>query len=123
MEENRGIEEEFSYGAVLTKKPVKDAKGNTTYQIESVKFDTTRGVKGDVNGDGVANASDATLILMYTAAVGSKAEFTPPLTDELKYADVNEDGTINASDAALILVYSARIGAGNNITWNDVLNK
>ncbi|MBR2744223.1 MAG: DUF4214 domain-containing protein [Clostridia bacterium] len=121
--ENAEKKEEFSYGAVLTKKPVKDAKGNTTYQIESVKFDTTRGVKGDVNGDGVANASDATLILMYTAAVGSKAEFTPPLTDELKYADVNEDGTINASDAALILVYSARIGAGNNITWNDVLNK
>lgn len=56
---------------------------------------------GDVNGDGLVDDSDATLILRYTVG---KAEITDE--DALWAADVNGDGEIDAKDATLILKYS-----------------
>ena len=55
---------------------------------------------GDVNGDGVADKTDAALILQAAANGGT--------TEELKKtADVNADGFVDSSDAVLVLRYSA----------------
>jgi len=56
---------------------------------------------GDINGDMKVTASDARLLLRYTARLER-------LDDEaLKYSDVTKDGKITASDARLILRASA----------------
>ncbi|MBP0973750.1 MAG: leucine-rich repeat protein [Oscillospiraceae bacterium] len=66
---------------------------------------------GDVNGDTVANASDAALVLIAASMFGATG--TSDLTAEQeKAADVNGDSFINASDAAIIKQYAAAIGAG-----------
>ncbi|MCR4644862.1 MAG: dockerin type I repeat-containing protein, partial [Oscillospiraceae bacterium] len=66
---------------------------------------------GDVNGDTVANASDAALVLIAASMLGATG--TNDLTAEQeKAADVNGDSFINASDAAIIKQYAAAIGAG-----------
>ena len=67
---------------------------------------------GDVNGDGVVNASDAAVVLIAAATMGSGEE--SGLTDtQMTAADVNTDGIVNASDAAIILIYAAAVGAGD----------
>ena len=57
--------------------------------------------KGNVNGDGVVDALDASLILQYVA---KKMTFT---ADQIAVGDVNDDGKVTAQDAALILQYVA----------------
>ncbi len=56
----------------------------------------TRKMRGDLNGDGVINAMDATRILL--SLVG-KVKVDPAV------ADINGDGTVNAMDATLILLH------------------
>lgn len=75
-------------------------------------------LKGDVNGDGKVDASDAADILVESALIGAGngGEFTP---EQNIAADVNGDGKIDASDAALILVYAAEVGAGNDVKIED----
>ena len=53
--------------------------------------------KGDVNGDGIVNAADATLILKHTVQLITLD------TEQLDRADVNGDGRVNAADATMIL--------------------
>ncbi len=54
------------------------------------------GIKGDVNGDGAVNATDAALVLDYFK--------NGDATDEiLKIADIDENGALNATDAACII--------------------
>ena len=66
---------------------------------------------GDVNEDGVINASDAARVLVASANMGSGQE--SGLTDRQSIlADYNQDGKVNALDASGILVYSAEQGAG-----------
>ena len=66
---------------------------------------------GDINGDGVVNASDAAQILIAAALIGAGG--TPALAEEqMDAADVNGDSTVNASDAAVVLIYAAAVGAG-----------
>lgn len=55
------------------------------------------GVKGDLNGDGTANAKDALAILKANA---EGKEFTAA---EIAIGDVNGDGAVNAKDALAIL--------------------
>lgn len=84
---------------------VVDKNGNITFDVEvggkyfialgnEVKAPTT--LCGDVNGDGVVNALDASAILK------NVVDNTP--TDK-QSGDVNSDGVENALDAALILKY------------------
>ena len=70
---------------------------------------------GDVNNDGVVNASDAAKVLIAAASLGSGNESGLTAEQEL-IGDVNEDGILNASDAAKILIYAAYIGAGGSGT-------
>ena len=67
---------------------------------------------GDLDNDGIVNASDAAKVLIAAAAMG--AGEASGLTDaQMTAADVNGDGTVNASDAAIILIYAAAVGAGD----------
>lgn len=66
--------------------------------------------RGDVNGDGRTNSSDALLILQYS--VGKITEINS------KYADANHDGRINSSDALIALQIS--VGSYNGELWFDL---
>lgn len=73
---------------------------------------------GDVNGDNVANASDAALILMDCAQFGASgvhlldggSYFVVP-GERLASADYNYDGEVTAADAAAVLIHVAKVGA------------
>ena len=68
-------------------------------------------VLGDVNGDDIVNAADATNILIAAAEIGSGN--APALGEvQLKTADIDGSGVINAADASIALQYAAAIGAG-----------
>ena len=58
-------------------------------------------VKGDVNGDGKANAIDASLVLQHDAGLITFTKL------QEKAGDVNGDGKVNAIDASLILQFDA----------------
>lgn len=69
----------------------------------------------DVNGDGVANASDAAMILQLAAAIGGGGDlpdWAEGHPEKVKMADANHDGVVNASDAAIVQQFAAAVGAG-----------
>lgn len=64
---------------------------------------TAEGLRGDINGDGYADAADAMLCLRAAVKLVE-------LTDDQKaVADVNGDGYIDAGDAIKLLRYDARL--------------
>lgn len=65
--------------------------------------------KGDVNCDGLIDASDASLVLSAYVAIQSGSEHY--VNEDL--SDYNSDGNIDASDASLILRYYSDIQTGN----------
>ncbi len=67
---------------------------------------------GDLNGDRLADARDAAMILAAAAAVGVGMESGLTAAQEAA-ADANGDGVFNAEDAAYILQYGAEVGSGN----------
>ena len=60
---------------------------------------------GDVNGDGIVNAVDASAILTYFAI--TMTDQTPTMKFDKSVADYNNDGIINSIDASAILTYYA----------------
>lgn len=82
------------------------ADGQCTVALGAGKSGTVTIVEfimGDVNGDGVADNTDAAVILRYDAGAID-------LTDgQLKAGDVNGDGEVDNLDAAKILQYDAGI--------------
>ncbi|MCI5794545.1 MAG: GDSL-type esterase/lipase family protein [Ruminococcus sp.] len=60
---------------------------------------------GDVNGDGIVNAVDASAILTYFAIM--MTDQTPTMKFDKSVADYNNDGIINSIDASAILTYYA----------------
>ena len=60
-------------------------------------------VKGDVNGDGLANAADSNLIKAYRAEI---QDLTGPFKEA---ADINQDSSIDAIDSRLLLYHRAEI--------------
>ena len=67
---------------------------------------------GDVNGDGLINAVDASSVLVYYASVSSGEEGGYSYEQE-QAADVNDDGVINAVDASCILAYFAYVSSSD----------
>ncbi len=65
--------------------------------------------KGDVNCDGLIDASDASLVLSAYVAIQSGSEHY--VNEDL--SDYNSDGNIDASDASLILRYYSNIQTSN----------
>ena len=60
-------------------------------------------LKGDVNGDGKVDVTDATLVQMFAA------ELIDLSADRQKAADVTGDGKIDVTDATLIQMYAAEL--------------
>lgn len=81
---------EQAYCALVSYIRVKNGK-TSLYDMSDVK-----NLRYDVNGDGVININDCTLIQKYAASLAE-------LTDEqLKKADCNNDGTVNVIDATTL---------------------
>lgn len=69
------------------------------------------GIKGDADGNGSVDSSDASAVLAYYAATSTGD--TPDMTALQLYCfDFNEDNCIDASDASEILNYYAMISTG-----------
>lgn len=73
---------------------------------------------GDVNGDSLVDAVDATLILSNYAAVSTGQEFTLD-EEQLKRADTNGDGLVDASDSTMVLGYYASVATGSTMTSEE----
>lgn len=84
------------------------------------------GLRGDVNRDGLTNASDAAAMLIYAAEYGANGDAALADNGEdeafAQYlANVNHDEQINASDAAYTLIYAALVGSGSTADWSQIL--
>ncbi len=75
---------------------------------------------GDVDGDTLINAVDASIILTEAANIstGGDSKLT---AEQRSRSDVNADGAYNAMDAALILQYAAYAAAGGTDTFEEFL--
>ncbi len=67
---------------------------------------------GDVNLDGVVDASDAADILIYAAELGSGDVSEEKDAQWIGRADLSNDGNLNADDASQLLQLAAKLGAG-----------
>ena len=67
----------------------------------SINSDNSSVAKGDVNGDGYVDATDASLVARYDAG------YVTLSSTQLSVADVNKDGYVDATDASLIARYDA----------------
>lgn len=77
---------------------------------------------GDITGDGVIDATDASLIL--TSYAESSIDEDDGMTDEQRiFADVNKDYYVDATDASAVLTYYARTSIGYKKTFNEYLNE
>ncbi len=95
--------------------------------VTSNKVDVYIGVKGDANLDGLANATDAALVLQYAAEYGANGKASIAEDADLEnfvyfLADVDAESKthaveLNASDAAAILRYAAIYGANGKCDW------
>ena len=79
---------------------------------------------GDVNGDGIIDAVDASNVLRYYAIISTDQEggFTD---DQKAAADVNKDGEVNAVDSSNILAYYAYASISDAAikTMEEFINK
>ncbi len=93
---------------------------NSTAQAYAEKYERkfvslgeapTKDMLGDVNGDGMVDSSDASLVLTEYAllSTGGNGNFSESVK---KLADLDKDGTIDSSDASLILAYYAAMSTG-----------
>lgn len=73
---------------------------------------------GDVNQDGMVDATDASAVLSYYAAV-SCGESAYICTD---VADIDGDGFVDATDASRILSYYADLSVGKQAVWPERLH-
>lgn len=79
---------------------------------------------GDVNGDNIIDANDASLVLEEYSllSTGQTGNF-PDNVKEL--ADLNKDDIIDSSDASLILAYYSYVSTGGKSSleqWLNILN-
>ena len=97
-----------------------NASGSMTYEYD-LRFTVDPAViLGDVDFDGIVNASDASMVLAEYALLATKGE--PTFVDiQKKAADVNTDGSTDASDASSILGYYAYIATGGSGTMEEYL--
>ena len=91
-----------------------------------VEGETAPGTLGDVDGNGLVNATDASMVLIYAAEAGAagSASFSTDADENerlFRQADVNADGKADASDAAVILLYAAAVGAGQDVEITDLV--
>lgn len=75
---------------------------------------------GDVNGDNILDASDASSILAEYALMASGEDAIGTFSEaQKKSADVNKDGIIDASDASSVLAYYAYQASNGQMTPDE----
>lgn len=74
---------------------------------------------GDIDGDGIVNASDASAVLREYSVVltGGESDFN---SRQKLQADVNHDGSIDSKDASRILAYYSVNSTGGNASWDEI---
>lgn len=77
-----------------------DSGSETTTKKQS---DNSSVVSGDADGDGKITASDARLVLRYSASLENLS------SDRLSLCDMNSDGKVNSLDARIILRKAAKL--------------
>ena len=96
------------------------------YPISYKKYsvsDTPSGYSlGDINGDGVIDGTDATLVLRAYGQLSSYGNCGMPSLQRVA-ADVNSDGAIDGTDATIILKYFSYTLAGHKISFTDFLRR
>lgn len=81
--------------------------------------------KGDADGSGSVDSSDASIVLAEYSAVQTGKESSLTAIQK-RLCDVNMDGKVDPSDASEILRYYSEASTGKTPTWNitsDIINK
>lgn len=91
----------WTAGGAVDNAGFQSAGGETGPALFKLTVNEYEGKLGDVNGDGVISANDATIIMRYVARLNSEINES--------VADVNGDGVISANDATLIKRYVAKL--------------
>lgn len=74
---------------------------------------------GDINGDGIADASDTSLVLAEYSLLSTGGNSAFNSRQKLQ-ADVNKDGIIDSADASKILAYYSINSTGGNASWDEI---
>ena len=107
LEWPNGIKEELTYHR------------NVDSISELIEKNSAESRLGDVNGDGIINAVDASKILVLYASVSAGETETDG--KDMKVCDINGDSLINAVDASLVLAYYAELAEENELTLEEFL--
>ena len=94
-----------------------EATSTTPETTETTPTETTPDDfdRADINGDGVVNATDATLILRYATALNSgfhEEQMSEDIRQVGEKGDLNYDGNISATDASGLLRYITSFTVG-----------
>jgi hypothetical protein len=91
----------------------------TTASTTTTTAPVTKKELGDIDGNGILDAVDASKILGSYAqySTGSKA----PTEDDLAVCDINKDGYIDAVDASKVLAFYAHTSTGGKLTFEEFL--
>lgn len=125
--------------AVNEDEPVRILRSGLTFETMNVQnsqgsdavLEYRIGLKGDADCNGTVNASDASLVLRYSASAGSGGDAfltdgSDAVAEQFAFflADIDgegkEDSVLDASDASAILKYCASAGSGEEPVWNTV---
>ncbi|MDE6665677.1 MAG: SH3 domain-containing protein [Ruminococcus sp.] len=93
-----------------------------TQTQKNISLHMSNYLKGDVNGDDLVDAVDATQIQQYYAKLSATGESTFN-ERQLLAADVNNDDLVDAVDATQIQQYYAKLSALGHATWPNEENK
>ena len=77
---------------------------------------------GDVNGDGMVNASDASSILAYYSVLSTGGDIIAGVSGVPVFGDMNNDGSVNASDASYVLGYYTYAATGGASSAEDYMS-
>ena len=94
-----------------------DADDNGSFETQIETMEVTDILLGDLTGDKLIDANDATMILGLYAklSTGSKDVTQESIT----LGDVNKDGLLDASDATLVLEYYSHVSTGGTTKSED----
>ncbi len=97
-----------------------EASVTTIPNVENLHIKITGANKGDINNDGLIDASDASAVLTAYSLTSTGAD--SGLNDDEFYAgDANSDGAVDASDASLILAYYSYMATGGESSLEDYI--
>ena len=101
-------------------KPADTVKDGIKTQTLSVRLDYYTGGRGDYNGDGLTDVSDAQLVLRaYVARVAGTVSENAPNAMQSTLCDINGDGEVSVDDAQYILKFYTATVAGLEPVWPD----